>query len=141
MKLSGIIVVALKAIVMLNGKALIIKRSPYDEVHAGTWEFPGGKLDFGEELESALRREIKEETGLKVTVDKILYAATFMSSENRQVVIISYLCTAFDDEVTLSDEHTDHLWAGKTQMSELLPDGIKNDLEANNVWDVIDVLD
>jgi len=58
------IIVAVKGIINHNGKILIIQRSDDDETGANTWEFAGGKIDFGENLEDALIREVKEEVGL-----------------------------------------------------------------------------
>ena len=62
--MDNIIIVALKAVIIFNRKALIIQRSADDDVGANTWEFAGGKLDFGEDLEVALKREIQEEVGV-----------------------------------------------------------------------------
>jgi 8-oxo-dGTP diphosphatase len=46
-----------------EGKVLVARRA--DDRHlGGTWEFPGGKVEEGEEPETAARRELKEETGL-----------------------------------------------------------------------------
>jgi 8-oxo-dGTP diphosphatase len=84
---------------------LIIQRSADDEIEANIWECAGGNIDFGEDLEDGLIREIKEEVGLSVTVDKLLYAVTFKTNEHRQVIILSYSCTAHDNKVVLSDEH------------------------------------
>jgi 8-oxo-dGTP diphosphatase len=51
------------AIVVRDGAVLIAKRS--DDQHlGGTWEFPGGKVEAGEDPEAAARRELEEETGL-----------------------------------------------------------------------------
>ncbi len=50
-----------------RGKLLITKR-PLDVMLGGLWEFPGGKRRRGESLEAALRREVREETGLDVQV-------------------------------------------------------------------------
>ena len=76
-------VVAVKGLINCNGKILIIQRCEEDEIGAGTWECAGGKVDFGEDLEAALMREIKEETGLGATVEKLLYATTFKANEYR----------------------------------------------------------
>jgi mutator protein MutT len=55
------------AIIRHNGEVLITQRP--DNVHlAHLWEFPGGKVESGESLEVALRREILEELGLKIRV-------------------------------------------------------------------------
>ena len=56
------------AIIRRAEKILITRRG--DHVHlAGLWEFPGGKVEDGESLRSALQREIREELGVDVGVD------------------------------------------------------------------------
>ena len=130
-------VIAPKGIIVFNGRALIMQRSAEDTIGPNEWEFAGGKMIFGEGLKDCLIREIKEEVGLTVTVNRLLYAATFKTNDNRQVVILSYLCTAHDDKVTLSDEHQDYLWADKKQMKELLARPILDDLNSNSVWDIL----
>jgi len=133
-KPNNVIIVALKAIIVFNGKALIIQRSSDDEVGADTWEFVGGRLDFGEDLEVALKREIHEEAGLNVMVDKLLYAATFKTHEYRQMVILAYLCTATNDKVVLSTEHQNYLWANKKQILEMLPKPLITNMNQHDVW-------
>ena len=133
--MENVIIVAVKAIIIFNKKALIIQRSADDEAGANTWEFAGGKLDFGEELEAALKREVKEEVGLKVAVDKLLYATTFKTNEHRQLVVLSYLCTACDDAVSLSNEHKNYIWASKEQMKDLLPKPIIDNLNLHSIWE------
>jgi mutator protein MutT len=57
------------AIIRHDDLILITKRP--DNVHlAGLWEFPGGKVESGESLEAALHREIREELGVEITVDR-----------------------------------------------------------------------
>ena len=52
-------------LVFKDGKLLIAKR-PENSHLGGMWEFPGGKLEFGESYEICLKREIKEELGVKL---------------------------------------------------------------------------
>ena len=47
------------------GRFLLTSR-PSDKVYAGYWEFPGGKLEPGESVEGALRRELHEELGITI---------------------------------------------------------------------------
>ena len=135
------IVVALKAIILYSRKALIIQRSYTEPTGSGTWEFAGGKLEFGEDLEAGLKREIMEEVGLEVKVERLLYASTFQSKENRQTVILSYLCHSFSDQVVLSEEHDSYQWADKKTMRRYLAKGILHDIENNNIFEQLDIAD
>jgi 8-oxo-dGTP diphosphatase len=128
------IVVAVKGIVINNEKMLIIKRAENDEVGGGTWECPGGKIEFGEELEEALVREIREEAGIDVTVDRILYAVTFKTNPARQVVVVNYLCNSQNKGVVLSEEHIDYKWVTKSEARQFLLPEIIRDFEKNNVF-------
>jgi 8-oxo-dGTP diphosphatase len=128
------IVVAVKGIIVNNKKVLIIQRHDKDDIGAETWECVGGKLNFGEDLESALKREIKEETGIEVNIHKLLYATTFNTDPSRQVVIITYLSTSESDKVVLSEEHIAYKWATKEELKRLLDKGILNDFERNGIF-------
>lgn len=48
-----------------DGRFLLTSR-PAGKVYAGYWEFPGGKLEAGESVEQALRRELQEELGVTI---------------------------------------------------------------------------
>jgi 8-oxo-dGTP diphosphatase len=50
-----------------DGRLLITQRMP-DDTLGGYWEFPGGKVDSGEELKAALQRELREEIGVETEV-------------------------------------------------------------------------
>ncbi|KYH28996.1 MULTISPECIES: NUDIX hydrolase [Clostridium] len=128
------IIVAVKGVILNNGKVLIIKRSNYDGVAAGGWECVGGKIEFGEGLEEALMREAKEEVGLNITVDKLLYATTFKISPVKQCIVLTYLCRSEKTEVILSKEHTNYLWATKEELREKLMRNIIEDFDRNNVF-------
>jgi len=52
--------------VLLQGEAFLLTSRPEGKVYAGYWEFPGGKLEAGESVEQALRRELQEELGITI---------------------------------------------------------------------------
>jgi 8-oxo-dGTP diphosphatase len=57
--------VAVGLLIAPNGEFLLTSR-PEGKVYAGYWEFPGGKLETGESVEEALRRELQEEIGVHI---------------------------------------------------------------------------
>ena len=57
--------VAVGVLIDAHGRFLLTSR-PEGKVYAGYWEFPGGKLEAGESVEQALRRELHEELGITV---------------------------------------------------------------------------
>jgi 8-oxo-dGTP diphosphatase len=57
--------VAVGVLVDRDGRFLLTSR-PEGKVYAGYWEFPGGKLEAGETVEAALKRELHEEIGIEV---------------------------------------------------------------------------
>ena len=134
------LIVAVKGVILLEGKILLVQRAADDYIGAGTWECAGGKIEFGEELEAALVREIKEETGLTVSVGAILYATTFMTDSTRQVVILTYLCRTNEATVRLSKEHVDYRWCTKDQIKTLLLPQIISDFEKNKVFELEELL-
>jgi 8-oxo-dGTP diphosphatase len=53
--------------VLINDKGdFLLTSRPEGKVYAGYWEFPGGKLEAGESVEAALRRELHEELGITI---------------------------------------------------------------------------
>ena len=71
-----------------NGKILLGLR-PQGESLAGSWEFPGGKIDQGESPEFALKRELDEEIGVEAEIGKLRYVHTHSYGE-RGVLLLFY---------------------------------------------------
>ena len=60
-------IVIVAACALLNGEgAVLIAKRPAGRSLAGLWEFPGGKVEAGEEPEDALIREFREELGIEI---------------------------------------------------------------------------
>jgi len=127
------LIVAVKGMVVRDRRILLLRRAP-GEIGEGTWECPGGKIEFGEELAEAMMRETREETGLTVQVGSLLYATTFRTHPWRQVVILSYLCTAGRGEVVLSEEHDLYRWATREETRATLAPPICADMDRSGVF-------
>lgn len=66
----AVVDVAVGVLLQADGHFLLTSR-PEGKVYAGYWEFPGGKLEAGESVEQALRRELQEELGITIGAAQI----------------------------------------------------------------------
>jgi 8-oxo-dGTP diphosphatase len=95
-----IILVVAVALVDIDGRVLIAQR-PKGKSMAGLWEFPGGKVEEGEQLEAALIRELEEELGIDVS-ENCLAPFTFASHSYGEFHLLMplYVCRVWDGTVT-----------------------------------------
>lgn len=107
-----------------DGRFLLLRRSSEKDFDAGVWECVTGRLEQGEGYEEALVREVREETGLTVTVDRILDTTHFYRGDavpDNELVGVLFLCTTSDPEgVRSSEEHVEHRWVSVNEALELL---------------------
>ena len=88
------------AIVQNGNKVLIIKRAkPDKEVPDLNWAFPGGKVKPNEKINQALKREVYEETGLRVAIDRMVYTRTIPNTNITAYYFLCSLVTANEDKV------------------------------------------
>ena len=77
------------AVIMKDDLFLMAQRS--DGAEAGKWEFPGGKVEPGEDPRACLKREIQEELGVEVEVGRILDVVSNLQN-GRQLVLLYFQC-------------------------------------------------
>ena len=87
-------IVGVGAVIINNGRILLEKRK--NEPGKGKWSIPGGVVEVGEELQQALEREVKEETGLNTTSCSLIDVVDSISLDDKGVVkfhfvIVDYL--------------------------------------------------
>jgi ADP-ribose pyrophosphatase YjhB (NUDIX family) len=89
-------IVGVGGVAFVGGRVVLIKRR--FEPLAGRWSLPGGALEVGETLTEGLAREMKEETGLDVTVGPVVdvFDRITRDAEGRarfHYVLVDFLCT------------------------------------------------
>jgi 8-oxo-dGTP diphosphatase len=92
------------------GRCLLIRRSPANRSAAGKWEWPGGKVDPGEDFAAALHRELAEETGLAVRLTGLAGATSF-EMPKAKVILLCLEAVPAGGALTLSAEHDAAEWA------------------------------
>jgi 8-oxo-dGTP diphosphatase len=82
-------VIVSAGIVVEDGRVLLTQRKPGGHL-AGLWEFPGGKVEPGEDPREALRRELREELGIEVCVGPIVDVAFHRYDEADKAVLLLF---------------------------------------------------
>lgn len=112
--------VVVAAILINHGRALILKRSPDEDVYPNMWELPSGKVSFGEDPNSAVIREFLEETCLAVEVVRPFLVTHYTIEKpnvKRHTIQIFFLVKLMSDSpVKLSPNHVDFAWITSDQL-------------------------
>lgn len=112
------------AILIEGGKVLVTQRSR-QMPHPLKWEFPGGKVKEGENAEVCIRREIREELGIEVSVEKQLASVTHLY-ETKALELIPFICHHLEGVIELA-EHSAYKWLPIEELEDL--DWLEADLE------------
>lgn len=116
------------AIIVYNDKVLLINHPRYKK-----WLHPGGHIELDEDPDTAVLREVEEETGLTVRVlgDKpniqsdgvdIMHRPHFVDVHDanppHRHIGLFYVCIAQNDAVKISDEHEGYVWVSQEQLDD-----------------------
>ena len=82
--------VIVSAGVLIEGARVLLTRRKAGSHLAGMWEFPGGKVETGEDPKVALRRELEEELGIDVRVGEIVDVAFHRYDEAEKAVLLLF---------------------------------------------------
>jgi len=114
-------VVGVGAVIVRDGRALIIKRA--HEPRKGEWSLPGGLLELGESLTDAVRREIREETNLDIEVGPIIetFDRVHRDADGRiryHFVIIDYVCWSSEGDAVPGSDADGVAWVSESEIDE-----------------------
>jgi 8-oxo-dGTP diphosphatase len=101
------------AIWLYQGKVLIARRPPGDTLE-NLWEFPGGKVEPGEDPESCLSRELMEEFGVRVTVGAF-FGRSIYTYESGTIELLAYLIEDRPQEMEIR-AHSQIRWADTDEL-------------------------
>ena len=88
--------IAVFALIFDDGRVLLAHRRDID-----WWNLPGGGMEIGETVEEAVRREVREETGLEVQVERLVGV---YSKPQKQEVVLTFRCRVIGGELQATEE-------------------------------------
>ena len=95
----------------------------------GMWVMPGGKIDLGEPIAVALKREVEEEVGLDVDVSDLIdvFEHVTPGEENCHYIILFYRCRPLHTDIDHNvEEVSEVVWAASQDLSKYqLPEGTR----------------
>lgn len=106
-----------------KNEILLVKHS-----HHKIYTVPGGQVEVGENLIEALKREIREETGVEVQVDKLICVSsntgTYKGYNGYDLVptkvMFGFTCRYVEGALKTSEENTETLWVPKEKVLEMI---------------------
>lgn len=111
--------VATKAIITRGGEVLMTRR----KVDLEIFDLPGGRIDVGENLETALKREAAEELGVDIKIDGLIHSEQFLHTEDQSSILFIILkATLVNPETSfnaLSDELAEIRWVKKDMLQTI----------------------
>lgn len=103
------------AAILIQDKRILATQRGYGN-YAGSWEFPGGKVEPGEGNIEALKREITEELNAEIEVDSFFISVDYEYPEFT-MTLDCYLCKP-KSEITLL-EHSDARWLSRNELESV----------------------
>ena len=127
---------AVSAAIFRDGRVLLVRRAR--SPGKGFYSLPGGRVEFGESLHTALHREVDEETAIQIDIVGLAGWREVLPSAGSggHYMIMSFAARWKAREPVLNDEHDDFKWLKPDEMGELkMTGGVQEVVQA--AWRII----
>ena len=112
-ELSDKFPISIKAIIIDKNRVLCLKNERNE------WDFAGGKINFNEDVEESLRREVKEETNLNINNLNILKPLNLKFNAVPVFVLLYSAKISCDSPIMISYEHSEYNFFSKAEIKNL----------------------
>ena len=102
--------------ILRNSTVLLVRHASENKLDYGHWILPAGKVETGETLEQALKREIKEETGLDIAVTRKLVEHVDPYTGD---ILSNFLCASTTTEMRIDPELKEAKWFTVTEIRKM----------------------
>ena len=114
--------VAAHSLVLKEGRMLLVKRSK--EPSKGKWSLPGGRIELGETIYEAAKREVLEECSVEIEIDRLLDVADSIirdeEGNTRYHFVLIYLLARYKSgDITAQSDAEDVKWVTTDELAEL----------------------
>ncbi len=110
--------IGVHGVIASRGRMLVLRRAARMSYQPGAWDLPGGHLALGEDVEECLAREIKEETGLEVAIDRLLCVHKTPAQPYVQAIYVCRLAV-YQRAVLRPEEHEESRWVTLEELAAL----------------------
>jgi 8-oxo-dGTP diphosphatase len=112
-------------------KVFLPKRALTKKFLPGVYELPGGHIDFGENLITGLKREIKEEFGMEVSIGDpfatFTYTNEIKGSHSIEVIYFATFTSPTDIIALNPEDHSEYGWFTETELSKIITENKQQD--------------
>ena len=114
-------------------KVFLPKRASTKKFLPDLWEMPGGHVDFGEDIVEGLKREVKEEFGMEISVGDPFSVFTYINeikgSHSIEVVYFAKFLDPLEDLTINPEDHSEFKWFGEYEIDQITEKRPENDPE------------
>ena len=110
-------IIRVSAGILTRPSQLLICQRRAGDLHALKWEFPGGKLNNGENDAACLRRELQEELGIQASIGDELYHTSHTYPTGRSVALIFFHVPAFQGQL-INHVFETFIWVKPAQLRQ-----------------------